>query len=43
MLAKDEEEIRKDLVKKLQYCDMNVMDKELLKDFYDREVDQSKI
>lgn len=43
MLAKDEEALRKNLVKKLKYCDEAVMDPSILQDFYDREVDQSKI
>lgn len=43
MVEEDEEALKKDLIKKLKYCDEATMDKELLKDFYDREVDQSKI
>lgn len=43
MLSKDAEEIWNNLIKKLKYCDEVVMDQELLKEFYDREVDPSKI
>lgn len=43
MLANDEEELRKDFVKKLRYCDNAVMDENLISELYDREVDQSKI
>ncbi|KAI8424381.1 hypothetical protein MSG28_002907 [Choristoneura fumiferana] len=42
ILAKDEIELRKNLVKKLQFCDSAVMNQDLLRDLYDREVDQAK-
>jgi hypothetical protein len=43
MLANDDEELRKDFRKKMKYCDEAVMDPLILREFYDREVDQSKI
>ncbi|CAB3257717.1 unnamed protein product [Arctia plantaginis] len=43
MLANDEEDLRKDFVKKLRYCDNAVMDENIMPELYDREVDQSKI
>ncbi|XP_022825574.1 uncharacterized protein LOC111355753 [Spodoptera litura] len=42
-LARDEEELRQDLIKKMKYCDVVVMDQDLLPALYDREVDQSKM
>lgn len=42
ILAKDEIELRKNLVKKMQFCDSAVMNQDLLQDMYDREVDQAK-
>ncbi|KAF9414107.1 hypothetical protein HW555_007866 [Spodoptera exigua] len=42
-LAKDEEELRADLMRKMRYCDSVVMDQDLLLALYDREVDQSKM
>lgn len=43
MLANDEDELKRDIIKKLQYCDQAIMDQDLLRDFYDREVDLTKI
>ncbi|KAF9815887.1 hypothetical protein SFRURICE_009785 [Spodoptera frugiperda] len=42
-LAKDEEELRQDLIRKMKFCDSVVMDQDLLQALYDREVDQSKM
>ncbi|XP_053603635.1 uncharacterized protein LOC128671300 [Plodia interpunctella] len=39
MLEEDEEQLRKSMVQKMKYCDEVVMDEELLKDFYDKEVE----
>lgn len=43
MLQEDEAKLQRDIIKKLEYCDNAVMDQNMLKDFYDREVDQSKL
>lgn len=43
MLAKDEEALRNGFIEKMKYCNDVIMDKEILNDFYDREVDQSKL
>lgn len=43
MLQEDESKLQHDTIKKIQYCDNAVMDQNMLKDFYDREVDQSKL
>ncbi|CAB3257714.1 unnamed protein product [Arctia plantaginis] len=43
MLANDEEEIRRDKVRKLKYCDKVIMDVNVLKEFYDREIDLTKM
>lgn len=43
MVAKDEEEIRRHFVGKLKYCDDVTMDENIIRDLYDREVDQGKI
>lgn len=43
MLQEDESKLQRDIIKKLEYCDNVVMDQNMLKDFYDREVDQSKL
>ncbi|XP_047022567.1 uncharacterized protein LOC124631963 [Helicoverpa zea] len=42
-LARDEEELRAAMIRKMRYCDSVVMDQELLQPMYEREVDQSKI
>lgn len=42
-LQTDEEELRHELIKKMKYCDAVVMDQDLLRDMYDREVDQTKM
>ncbi|KAJ8727598.1 hypothetical protein PYW07_001717 [Mythimna separata] len=43
VLEADEKELRKNMVMKMQYCDSLVMDENLLKPMYDREVDQTKL
>lgn len=43
MLDKDVNSIRIDLIRKMKYCDSVVMDQDILNDFYDREVDQTKM
>lgn len=43
MLQEDENKLQRDVIKKYEYCDNVVMDQNILKNFYDREVDQSKL
>lgn len=43
MIRQDERTVKKNLIKKLEYCDEMIMDENMLKEFYDREVDQSKL
>ncbi|CAK1598836.1 unnamed protein product [Parnassius mnemosyne] len=43
ILTKDVYEMRIGYLKKMKYCDEAIMDQQILKDFYDREVDQSKV
>lgn len=42
-LQKDEEELRRGLIKKMRYCDSVIMDQEVMRDLYDREVDLTKM
>ncbi|XP_026321973.1 uncharacterized protein LOC113231709 [Hyposmocoma kahamanoa] len=43
MLQQDENTVKMNLIKKLEFCDEMIMDQNLLKEFYDREVDQTKL
>lgn len=43
MLAHDVKEIKKNMVKKIIFCDDAVMKQDLLKDFYERETDQMRL
>lgn len=43
MINQDELTVKKNLVKKMEFCDEMIMDENMLKEFYDREVDQSKL
>lgn len=43
MVREDESKLQRDIIKKLEYCDEAVMDQKMLNDFYDREVDQSRL
>ncbi|KPJ19516.1 hypothetical protein RR48_11143 [Papilio machaon] len=43
MLAKDTREIRMSYYLKMKYCDVAVLDQQILRDFYDHEVDQTKV
>lgn len=43
MIREDEKVVKQNFVKKLEFCDEMIMDENMLKEFYDREVDQSKL
>ncbi|KOB64743.1 DNA ligase [Operophtera brumata] len=43
MLAKDVAEIEQNQNKKMKYCEDVVMDEDILEEFYDKEVDPSKL
>ncbi|XP_068631364.1 uncharacterized protein [Battus philenor] len=42
-LAKDVWEMRMAFYNKMKYCDEAILDQQVLKDFYDHEVDQTKV
>lgn len=43
MIHQDEKAVLMNLVKKMEFCDEMIMDESMLQEFYDREVDQSKL
>ncbi|XP_045494496.1 uncharacterized protein LOC123693443 [Colias croceus] len=43
MLATDVKELKKNMAKKLRYCDDSIMNQEILNEFYEREVDQTRM
>ncbi|KAJ8733262.1 hypothetical protein PYW08_001560 [Mythimna loreyi] len=43
VLAADERQLKENMVMKMKYCDSVVMDEQLIKFMYDREVDQTKL
>lgn len=42
MLHDDENTVKMNLIRKFEFCDEMIMDQNILKEFYDREVDQTK-
>ncbi|CAH2105794.1 unnamed protein product [Euphydryas editha] len=43
MLTKDIKSLHQNILEKIQFCDQSVLTQDVLKQFYDREVDQTKL